>query len=35
MSAHLRAVATRALVTPQRKKGRDIADILASYVEEA
>jgi DNA-binding GntR family transcriptional regulator len=33
MSAHLRAVATRALVTPQRKKGRDIADILASYVE--
>ena len=32
MTAHLRAVADRALVNPQRKKSRDIADILAPYV---
>jgi DNA-binding GntR family transcriptional regulator len=33
MAAHLRAVGERALLSPQRKKGRDIADILIPYAE--
>ena len=34
MTAHLQAVADRALVAPQRKKSRDITDILSRYAEE-
>jgi len=33
MTEHLRAVVERASLAPQRRKGRDIADILAPYAD--